>query len=115
MSKKRYSTPAIANLEPEETVQPDIIVEAEPAEIEEPVVEAPVVEEVAPVVKGTVIDCHKLNVRRAPSVNATVLCKIARDTVVVIDESKSKNDWYSVCTEAGIEGFCMKKYIAISQ
>ena len=97
MSKKHHSRPAAQPIEDTETAQPDVV------------------EEAAPVVRGVVVDCHKLNVRRAPSVNATVLCKIASDTEVVIDESKSKNDWYSVCTEAGIEGFCMKKYIAISQ
>ena len=25
------------------------------------------------------------------------------------------NDWYAVCTVAGIEGFCMKKFIAVRE
>lgn len=25
------------------------------------------------------------------------------------------DDWYAVCTVAGIEGFCMKKFIAVRE
>ena len=71
--------------------------------------------EVAPIVTGRVADCVKLNVRRAPSVKATVVCVIDRDAEVIIDEGKSNAEWYSVCTTAGVNGFCMKKYITISQ
>jgi hypothetical protein len=31
----------------------------------------------------------------------------------MIDEKESTEEFYKVCTAAGIEGFCMKKFIAI--
>lgn len=106
MGKHHYSAPAV-QVEETEVVLP---------KVEEPeVVTEPVVEEPAPVVTGVVVDCARLNVRSAPSTKASVLCEIDRKAKVVINEEKSKNDWYSVCTEAGVEGFCMKKYIEISQ
>lgn len=101
MSKKHYSKPTV-QVEETEVVLPKVV--------EEPVV-APEPE----VVEGCVVDCARLNVRSAPSIKARVLCEIARDDVVTIDTDKSKNEWYSVCTEAGVNGFCMKKYIQIPQ
>lgn len=107
MSKKHYVKPTIQVEETEAVL---------PAVSEPEVTTAPEVEESAPVVvNGVVADCAKLNVRRAPSTNAAVLCEINRGTKVVIDMDKSKPDWYSICTEAGVDGFCMKKYIEISQ
>ena len=102
MSKKHYVKPTI-QVEETEAVLPAV------SEPEAPTKPAPVL------VDGVVAGCAKLNVRRAPSTNATVLCEINRDTKVVIDMEKSKPDWYSICTEAGVDGFCMKKYIEISQ
>ena len=85
------------------------------AQVEETKAAQPAVTEPDPVIVGTVADCVKLNVRRAPSVKATVVCVIDRDAEVIIDEGKSNAEWYSVCTTAGVNGFCMKKYITISQ
>lgn len=31
------------------------------------------------------------------------------------DMGDSNDDWYAVCTAAGIEGFCMKKFVAVRQ
>lgn len=101
MSKKHYSKPTV-QVEETEVILPKVV--------EEPVV-APEPE----VVEGCVVDCARLNVRSAPSTKARVLCEIARDDVVTIDMAKSKSEWYSVCTEAGVNGFCMKKYIQIPQ
>ena len=106
MGKHNYRAPAVHVEEPE-VVLP---------KVEEPEMVAAVeVEEAPPVVTGTLVDCIKLNVRRAPSMKATVVCEISRSETVTIDEGKSNAEWYSVCTESGVTGFCMKKYIAISQ
>lgn len=81
---------------------------------EEPVV-APVVTpdpEPAPIL-GVVSGCQKLNVREEASTEADVVCEILKDTEVMIDEENSTNDFYKICTGAGVEGFCMKKFIAI--
>ena len=105
MGKHHNSRPAV-QVEETEVILPKV---TEPETVTEPD-PAP-----APIIKGVVTGCYKLNVRRAPSANATVICEIPRDAVVIINEKKSKGEWYSVCTEAGIEGFCMKKYISVSQ
>ena len=71
----------------------------------EPVVEAPTI--------GVVSDCVKLNVRKAPNPNSEIVCELNSGTEVEIDEINSTNDYYKVSTVFGVEGFCMKKYIAI--
>lgn len=62
---------------------------------------------------GTVVDCKKLNVRKHPSIKSDVVCIISEASEVIINNEKSRNDFYKVTTSAGIEGFCMKKYIRI--
>lgn len=99
MGKNHYTAPTIHVEEPETDNQ----------------VSANVEPDVAPVATGKVVDCGQLNVRRAPSLNATVVCVIERDTEVTIDEGKSNEEWYHVDVNPHTHGFCMKKYIAISQ
>ena len=63
---------------------------------------------------GTVVDCPRLNVRVKPRANADVVCIIERDSKVMIDEENSTENFYKICTEVGIEGYCMKQFIDIS-
>lgn len=60
---------------------------------------------------GIVVGCEKLNVRKEPSVNSEVVFEFPRSMEVEIFAEKSTEDWFYVCNAAGIEGFCMKKYI----
>jgi hypothetical protein len=60
---------------------------------------------------GTVTNCTRLNVRVAPNPNATVACVLNADSEIEIDSDKSTTEWYSVCTAAGIKGYCMRKFI----
>lgn len=62
---------------------------------------------------GTVVNCTKLNVRKEPNKESEIVCKVDSGSELMIDTTKSTDDWYSVCTEAGIEGFCMKEYISV--
>lgn len=62
---------------------------------------------------GVVADCENLNVREAPNPDATVVKIIDKDSEVMIDESESTDDFYKVCTASGVEGFCMKQFIAV--
>lgn len=62
---------------------------------------------------GLVSNCKKLNVREKPTIEAPVVCEIVCQTEVMIDEKESTEEFYKVYTAAGIEGFCMKKFIAI--
>lgn len=90
----------------------------EPEEIKEPVQLAFDFEESEqtmrhePVV-GVVTDCVRLNVRKRPESTAEVITTIDCLTEVVIDEEQSTDGFYKICTAAGIEGFCMKKFIVI--
>lgn len=85
---------------------------------EKKVFEEPAIEELTEAPKtimGIVSDCTKLNVRKAPNSEADVVCTIPVSTKVQIDEVESTEDFYKVCTEAGVEGYCMKKFIMIEQ
>jgi len=62
---------------------------------------------------GIVVNCSRLNVRANPRVNADVVCVIERDSKVVIDEDGTTENFYKICTEVGVEGYCMKRFINI--
>ena len=62
---------------------------------------------------GIVTGCKRLNVREKPKTDASVICEVNFQTELMIEEADSTEDFYKVCTAAGIEGFCMKKFIAI--
>lgn len=104
-------TPAAEEVE--EQVEETIVGE-NAEEVTEEVVEEPVEETVnqgPEQVIGLVI-CSKLNVRKLPNPNGQVLCVITEGTEVQIDLDESTVDWYKVCTNAGVSGYCMKKFIA---
>ena len=80
---------------------------------EESIIET-VVEETHAVEKhGVVVDCFRLNVRSAPSIDAEVVCEIDCSTDMLVYEEESTDEFYKICTSSGVEGFCMKKYISI--
>lgn len=62
---------------------------------------------------GVVIDCDKLNVRKEPSINADIVCMIDASTNLIVDYESSTDKFYKICTYAGIEGYCMKKFVKI--
>lgn len=64
---------------------------------------------------GVVVNCNRLNVRVEPDPTAKVACTIVNLDEVEIDEENSTSEFYKVYTAAGIDGYCMKKYIAIGQ
>lgn len=90
---------------PEATPEESTAVEPETVTTPEPIKPIPTI--------GIVSDCNKLRVRAAASTNADVLCEIESGSEVTIDKTKSTKDFYAVCTSAGVEGFCMKKFITI--
>ena len=79
----------------------------------DPVVAPAVPEMKAPKNLGKVVDCIKLNVREEPSTKASVVFEINVGSTVFIDETCSTNEFYKICTEHGVEGYCMKKFIEI--
>lgn len=105
-----------------ETLNNNKAVDVAPAVVSEPEVVAPIVNEVAaPVVPevetpknlGKVVGCVKLNVREEPSTKAPVVFEISVGSMVFIDETCSTDEFYKICTEHGVEGYCMKKFVEI--
>lgn len=64
---------------------------------------------------GVVVNCMLLNIREKSSTDSKVIAKAKALDELKIDIGKSNNDWYAVCTVTGIEGFCMKKFIAVRE
>lgn len=90
------------------------VVDFTPAVISEPEAVVHTVPEVeGPKNLGKVIGCVKLNVREEPSIKASVVFEIPVGTTVYIDETCSTDEFYKICTEHGVEGYCMKKFIEI--
>ena len=61
-------------------------------------------EEVKRTVKGKVIDCTRLNVRKRPNKDSEVNCVIDVDSIVEINENKSDDEWYRVTTDNVVYG-----------
>ena len=61
--------------------------------------------------KGFVNGCEKLNVRTNPTTDSEVVCVINENDEVIIEEAF--DDWYSVTTKDGDEGYCMSKFITV--
>lgn len=91
----------------EEIVEVEPVEEIEQVEPVEPVEPSPVP------LRGVVVNCNRLNVRASADPEARVLCTIEALDEVMIDESKTTDEFYNVYTETGVEGYCMKKFIAV--
>lgn len=62
-------------------------------------------------VTGVVVNCAKLNVRKEPSAYADVVCVLDVMSEIVIDAAESDNEWFKIYTAAGVEGYCMRKFV----
>lgn len=62
---------------------------------------------------GIVDNCTSLNVRANPNLAAPIITAISVGAEVMIDDVHSTSDFYKVCNAAGIEGYCVKRYIKI--
>lgn len=112
MSRHDYTKHSKKNQNEVEEVEmvEEIIDEIEESEeeVEQPV-ETP---DEKPYDLGIVKGCAKLRVRSEPRFGTNVICEIEQGTRVMIDASESTFDYYKIYTESGIEGFCLKTYIA---
>lgn len=70
-------------------------------------------DEVVESIIGIVTDCLKLNIRKEPNKDSEVVTIVSCLDELQIDPEASTEDWYAICTVAGIEGFCMKKFVAV--
>lgn len=125
-NKFSHSAQPQVNTEPAKTVEsevkkPETEVQNAPEPPVTPVtpvgsdtVTEPEVTEEKTMVIGVVANCAKLNIRKAPSATSQVLCVVNVNDKVYVDLDNSTNAWYSVCTNDGIVGYCMKNYIAFN-
>lgn len=82
-------------------------------ETSDPVEPIPEETEAVSEIIGVVTGCENLRVRKGPDASAEISCTIPAGTKVMIDSEESTSDFYAICTEAGIEGYCMKKFINV--
>lgn len=78
-----------------------------------PVEPAEIKMEVEHSVVGVVVGCSKLNVRSKPATDADVLVVLDANSEVEIDPARSTNDWVKIITAAGVDGFCMRKFVSV--
>lgn len=64
---------------------------------------------------AVVTGCENLNVRKGPGLNYAIVCMIPAGTVLVVLNDSPEGDFYHICTENGVKGYCMKKYVTIQQ
>lgn len=115
MSKKDYtkfSNNKVVNNKSEEIQNGVQDVEVKIEEMANETIEE-VVEENRKDILGVVVDCDKLNIRKEPSINADIVCMIDASTNLIVDYESSTDEFYKICTYAGIEGYCMKKFVKI--
>lgn len=139
MSHKNYTQyskfsgeePMLVDSEPAVQVDP-IVNENESAVIEHPIEGQTVIPEVAPepipevepnidvvqpepVIRkiGKIHGCKKLRVRKLPNPGSEIISELIEGVEVMIDGKSSTSTFYKICTEHGIEGYCMKDYIKI--
>lgn len=109
---KNYNKPKVEETTTAAPVEPEEI----KMESFEPAIDLVAVETVETValpttVTGTVANCSKLNVRAKPATDAEVLTVLNGDSEVEIDPARSTSEWLKITTAAGIEGFCMRKFV----
>ena len=66
-------------------------------------------------VVGYVSGCLKLNIREEGYPGANIVCVVPEKTALLIEVAESNDEWYKVYTETGMEGFCMKQYVTLSE
>lgn len=91
----------------EDTVEEQI--EETVEEIEEEALEDATVETVI----GIVTDCAKLNIRKLPKPDADKVSVVDANTKLMVDLDGSTLKYYKVYTESGVEGYCLKDYVAV--
>lgn len=104
------NVPETPMFEEEQVVVQEEIVEEPEVTVHE---EVPSPKQESNIVTGIVTGCAKLNVREHPDLKADALCILSASSEVKVVEDEVFDKWYHVFTDAGVEGFCMKRYISI--
>lgn len=68
-------------------------------------------------VRGVVANCLRLSILEYPDENAPVLGSVPALTEVMVEPSDEVDyefsDYYKICTATSLEGYCLKKFIAL--
>ena len=115
MSKKHYTQYSkFSGEEPETEVEEEAVEEEQPLEGQTTI---PEVEPEVPAAEirkfGKINNCKKLNVRKLPSRDSEIISELVEGSEIMIDNNESTALFYKICTEHGIEGFCMKQFIKV--
>lgn len=62
---------------------------------------------------GIVTDCFQAAIYKEPRANSEIVKIITALTRVAVDLEKSTDGFYRISTSKGIQGYCMKKFIAV--
>lgn len=62
---------------------------------------------------GVVTDCLRVAVYKEPRANSGIVKVVTALTRVTVDLEKSTDGFYRISTSKGIQGYCMKKFIAV--
>lgn len=105
---KKTTTKKTVEVVPEVVEENSEVVKEEVKSVEEtPVVE---IKEVT----GTVVNCERLNVRKTPELGNNILGDILSGRKVQVNMDESTDQYYKICSETGLDGYCMKGYIKIN-
>lgn len=63
--------------------------------------------------KTGIVTANKLNIRKLPALNAEVAVVVDKGAKLMIDPEYETVEWIKVYTEAGVEGYCMKKFVEV--
>lgn len=72
-----------------------------------------VVEPVKSEPKTGIVTANKLNIRKLPVIGAEVVTVVEEGTNLMVDPDYETVEWIKVYTEAGVEGYCMKKFVTV--
>lgn len=107
---------------PEEVDATPVVENEEAVETTEEIVSEPIEETVetecnnaeVDTTTGIVTDCKMLNIRKIPSKDSDPVCTVDAGEFLTVNLNDSTAAWYSVRTSAGVEGFCMKKFVSVN-
>lgn len=77
------------------------------------VVEEPLEDAAVETIIGIVSDCTKLNIRKLPSPDADKVTVVEAGMPLMVNLDNSTGKYYKVYTESGLEGYCLKDYVAV--
>ena len=64
---------------------------------------------------ATVANCERLNVRKSPRTDASIVQVLDKGASVRVFQDQDTANFYKVITVNGVVGFCMKKYIKLKK